>query len=116
MVSMKKYFLTPQKKSTTHANKTTSRRAIQRRTEGTTDLVGNKIAEKITKAAPKNYPEDIRKSMAAQIDETSVQPTETPMERYISSEGRQQIIDELRLLQENAVSEDHKFAKQNCSH
>lgn len=74
-------------------------RAIQKSTKTAVNLVGNKITEKIAKAASKNTREDLRKSMVAQIDETSVQPTETPMERYISPERRQHTIAELRLLQ-----------------
>ena len=46
------------KKSTTDAIKTTSKRAIQKTTEATGDLIGNKIADKITnisKKPVKNY-------------------------------------------------------------
>ena len=43
------------KKSTTDAMNTASKRAIQKRTEATGDLIGNKIADKITgKASPKD--------------------------------------------------------------
>ena len=41
------------KKSTTDAIKTTSKRAIQKTTEATGDLVGNKIADKITSISKK---------------------------------------------------------------
>ena len=48
---MDKSFLTAQKKSATDALKTPSKRAIQKTTKATGDLVGKKIADKITKAA-----------------------------------------------------------------
>ena len=46
-------FLDSAKKSTTDAIKTTSKRAIQKTTEATGDLVGNKIADKITSISKK---------------------------------------------------------------
>ena len=42
------------KKSTTDAIKTTSKRAIQKTAEATSDLIGNKIADKITSVILKN--------------------------------------------------------------
>ena len=42
------------KKSTTDAIKTASKRAIKKTAEGTGDLIGNKIADKITRASKKN--------------------------------------------------------------
>ena len=39
------------KKSSTYALKITSKRVIQKTAEGTGDLVGNKIADKITKVS-----------------------------------------------------------------
>ena len=42
------------KKSTTDAIKTASKRAIQKRAEATGDLIGNKIADKITSVSKKN--------------------------------------------------------------
>ena len=41
------------KKSTTDAIKTPSKRAIQKTTEATGDLIGNKIADKITSVSKK---------------------------------------------------------------
>ena len=41
------------RKSATDAIKTTSKRAIQKTAEATGDLVGNKIADKITSASKK---------------------------------------------------------------
>ena len=48
------------KKSATDAIKTASKRAIQKTAEGTGDLVGNKIADKITSASKKSYNEEIQ--------------------------------------------------------
>ena len=45
---MFKNILIAQKKSTTDAIKTTSKIAIQKTAEATGDLIGNKIADKIT--------------------------------------------------------------------
>ena len=41
------------KKSTTHAIKTASKRAIQKTAEATGDLIGNKIADKIMSVSKK---------------------------------------------------------------
>ena len=77
------------KKSATDAIKTVSKRAIQKTAEATGDLVGNKIADKITSASKKSHNEKI------QSNEVN---NEIPKERYISPKERQQIIDELRLI------------------
>ena len=69
------------KKSTTDAIKTASKRAIQKTAEATWDLIGNKIADKITIVSKKpsnNNNEDAELT--------------THRKRYISSEERQQII------------------------
>ena len=62
--------------------------AIQKTTEATGDLIGNKIADKITSASKKSHDEEI------QSNEVN---NEIPKERYISSKERQQIINELKL-------------------
>ena len=77
------------KKSATDAIKTASKRAIQKTAEATRDLVGKKIADKITSASKKSHNEEI------QSNEVN---NEIPKERYISPKERQQIIDELRLI------------------
>ena len=61
-----------EKKSTTDAIKTASKRATQKTAEATGDLIGNKIAEDVELTTYKK--------------------------RYISPEERKQIIDELRLV------------------
>ena len=75
------------KKSTADAIKTASKRAIQKTAEATGDLIGNKIADKITSVSKKpnnNNNEDVELT--------------THKKRYISPEERQQIINELRLV------------------
>ena len=81
------------KKSATDARKTASKRAIQKTAEATVDLVGNKIADKITSVSKKST------KKLPTIDE-DVELT-THKKRYISPEERQQIIDELRLIPKN---------------
>ena len=74
------------KKSTTDATKTASKRPIQKTAEARGDLIGNRIADKIT-----NYS---KKSSKTEADVERV----TTKKRYMSPEERQQIIDELRLV------------------
>ena len=79
-------------KFTTDAIKTASKRAIQKTAEPTGDLIGNKIADKITSVSKKSTKE-------LQNDETEVDVERaTPKKRYIYPEERQQIIDEFRLV------------------
>ena len=63
------------KKSTTDAIKTASKTAIQKRAEGTGDLIGNKIADKITSVSNKS-PKELHSQNKDKI--------EIPKERYIS--------------------------------
>ena len=80
------------KTSTTDAIKTDSKRAIQKKAEATGDVIGNKIADKITSVSKKSTKE-------LPNDETEVDVERaTPKKRYISPEERQHIIDELRLV------------------
>ena len=82
------------KKSTVDAIETASKRAIQKTAEAIGDLIGNKIADKITcfsvelpsKKSTKELPND----------ETDVEIA-APKKRYISPEERQQIIDEFNI-------------------
>ena len=78
------------KKSTTDVIKTASKRAIQKTAEATGDLIGNKIADKITSISKKSVKE-------LPINDEDMEIT-THKKRYISPEERQQIIDELRLV------------------
>ena len=77
------------KRSTTDAIKTASKRAIQKTAEATGDLIGNKTADKITSV--------LKKTSNNNNDDEDVEIT-TNKKRYISPEERQQIINELRLV------------------
>ena len=74
------------KQSATDAPKTTSKKGIQKTAEATRDLIGNKIAGKITRVS-KNSPNNNSEAIEEEILK----------EKYISSELRQKIIDDLRL-------------------
>ena len=96
---MVKNFLIALKKSTTDAIKTTSKSEIQKTAEATGDLIGNKIADKITSVSKKKPTKELP------IDETKKEDVEiaTSKKRYISPEERKQIIEELRLVPEKYV-------------
>ena len=80
-----------------------SKRAIQKTAEATGDLIGNKIATKITKVS-KNPQQNNSETVTNEHD------IEIPKERYISPEERQEIIDELRLKQyNNGISKNKSF-------
>ena len=82
------------KKSTTDTIKTASKIVIQKSTEATGELIGNKIADKTTSMSKKssnnnNNDEDVELTIHKKI--------------YISLEERQQIINELRLVPKKNV-------------
>ena len=83
------------KKSTTDAIKTGPKRAIQKTAEATGDLIGNKIADKITSVSKKPSNNNINNNN--NDDDEDVELT-THKKRYISPEERQQIINDLRLV------------------
>ena len=91
------------KKCKTDAIKTASKRAIQKTAEATGDLIGNKIADKITSVSTELH------SKKKSTKDLSNDETEEDMEttshkkRHISPEERQQIINELRLVQKKDV-------------
>ena len=95
------------KKSTTDPIKTASKRAIQNTAEATGDLIGNKIAYKITSVSTDLHSKKSPKQL--QNDEM-----EAPKKRYMTPEERQQIIDEIRLLQQynNGIWKSSKFVRQ----
>ena len=76
------------KKSATDAFKIASKRAIQKTSEATGDLIENTIANKITSVSKK----------PAREQHPNVVNNEIQKERYISQQERQKIIDELRLI------------------
>ena len=87
------------KKSTTDAIKTASKRAIQKTAEATVDLIGNKIADKITSVSKKKFTTELHLKELHNNDETEEDvEIATPKKRYISPEERKQIIEELRLV------------------
>ena len=88
-----KKLVDPAEKSAADAIKNASKRAIQKTAEATDDLVGNKIADKITIVSKKST------KKLPTIDE-DVELT-THKKRYVSPKERQQIIDELRLVPKN---------------
>ena len=61
------------------------KKVIQKTGEATVDFVGNKIAKKITK---------VSKNLETVTNENN---KETPKERYVSPEKKQEIINDLRL-------------------
>ena len=65
------------KKSTAGAIKTSSKRAIQKTTETTGDLIGNKISDKITSVSKKS-PKELHSQTTQNKDEIEI-----PKERYI---------------------------------
>ena len=80
------------KTSRRDAIKTASKRAIQKTEEAKGDLIGNKIADKITNVSKKS-------AKKLPNDETKVHVKRATLKkRYIYPEERQQIIDELRLV------------------
>ena len=90
------------KTSTTDAIKTASNRAIQK-TEATGDLIGNKIADKITSVSKKRTMELHSKELPFNNDNNNNNISEdleitAHKKRYISPEDGQQIIDELRAI------------------
>ena len=63
-------------------DKTAGKKILKETAKATGDIIGNKIADKITSASKKSH------------DEVN---NEIPKERYISPKGGQKIIDELKL-------------------
>ena len=80
------------KKSATDALKIADKRAIQKTAEGTGDLVGNTIANKITSISKKPASEPHKNGASNEI----------PKERYISPEERQKI---------NGIPKNSKFLR-----
>ena len=63
--------------------KTAGKKVLKKTAEATEDLIGNKIADKITSASKKSQSDEVN--------------NEILKERYISPKERQKIIDELKL-------------------
>ena len=88
------------KKSTTGAIRTASKRAIQKTTESTGDLIGSRIADEITSVSRKPTKELHNNDETKEEEDVEIT---TRRKRYISPEERQQIIDELRLVPKKYV-------------
>ena len=84
-------------KSTTDAKKNASKRAIPKAAEATGDLIGNKIADKITSASKKKPDKELHNN-----DKTDMEIT-NHKKKHISPEERQHIIDELSLVPKKYV-------------
>ena len=80
-------------KSATDAITTASKRAIQKTVEAIGTLVGNKIADKIIIVSKRST-----KKLPTIDEDAELSPHK---KRYISTEERQKIIDELRLVPKN---------------
>ena len=82
------------KTTTTDARKTASEKVIQKTAEATRDLIGNKIADKITSVSKKksNYNNNNNNNNNEDVELT------VHKKKYLSPEERQQIINELRLV------------------
>ena len=93
------------KKSTTDTIKTASKRAIQKTAEATVDLIGNKIADKITTVSKKKIYNGVALKKLHHNDKAKKEDMEitTPKKKYISPEERKQIIEELRLVPKKDV-------------
>ena len=88
------------KKSTTDAIKTASKTVIQKTTETTADLIGNKNADKITAVSKKKSTKELHNKDEKKEDDVEIT---THKQRSISLEERQQIIEELRLVPKKYV-------------
>ena len=84
------------KQSARNAHKTASTRAIQKTEEATIDLIGNKSADKFTKVS-RSLLEKGSVTVKSETENIGFD-REIPKERCISSEKRQTIIDDLRLI------------------
>ena len=81
------------------AFKTTSKRVIQKLAEATGDLIGNKTANAVAKSEDGRITKVSRASSRINSETTTNEHSkEIPKESYISSEERQKIIDDLRLI------------------
>ena len=88
-------FLDGAKKSTTDAIKTVSKRAIQKTAETAGDLIGNKIANKVTSVSTELHSKKKPNNNNSHNEHVEITAYK---KRYISPEERQRIIDELRLV------------------
>ena len=82
----------------TNALKTSSKRVIQKTAEATGDLIGNKIANAAVKSYDGRITKNSKYSQQNNLESvTNKHEKETPKEKYVSLEERQEINNELRL-------------------
>ena len=91
------------KKSTTDAIKTASERVIQKTSEATGDLIGNKIADRITSVSKKPNNNNTNNNNNNNNNNNEDAELTTHKKRQISPEDRQQITNELRLVPKKDV-------------
>ena len=85
-------------KSKADALKTSSKRVVQETVEPTDDLTGNKIAKAIAELYDSKITKVLKNSQQNNSETvTNEHDKEIPKEKYLSSEERQETIDELRL-------------------
>ena len=90
MLAMRQKLLDHTKQSVADAFKTTSKRVVQKTAKTTGELIGDKIANRITKVTKKSQ----QINLETVTDEND---KETPKEKYISPKERQEVINEPRL-------------------
>ena len=90
------------KKSATDAFKTASKRVIQETAEAMGDLIDNKIANRKTNVSKK-----VQQNNSEAV--TNEHDKEISKERYISSEERHKIIEDLKLLYNSIIMEYQKI-------
>ena len=98
VINTVKNFLIVLKNLQQDAIETASKRAIQKTTEATGDLIGNRITDKITSVSKKKSTKELHNN-----DETEDVEITTHKKRYMSPEERQQIIEELSLVPKKDV-------------
>ena len=98
-----KYFQKLAKQFATNSIKTASKRAIQKLAEATSNLIGNKIADRIISIASWS-----NSNASLHTDEKLI---EIPNEKWVSPEKRQGIINELTLIQcnDNGISKNNEY-------
>ena len=79
-----------------HAKEFATKRLIQKKEEATGDLIGNKIADKITKVS-RTSPQYTPETVKSQTEKIGFD-REIPKQRYIYPEKRQKPVDDLRLM------------------
>ena len=96
---------------------TASTKAIQKTAEAASCLVGNEITE-VTRVSSKSTHKNPKKSMATYVNETSLQPTGKPKERYHQKDNYKLLMNfdnynYKYIAREYSIRKKHKFAEQH---